>query len=129
MLVLGALALSIPAASLAAGGGSAGDQQYTDPFANTTTARSTATAPAGTSTAIPAPAPATATAPASTPAPDTTPGATATADPATATADPTAATASPSTLAFTGFDSRLAGALGATMIAGGLILRRRARRA
>jgi len=111
------LALSVPAASLASGGGSAGDQQYTDPFANTTTAKSTTTAPAATSTATPAPA----TAPASAPAPVT--------PTATAAATTTSTTVAPSTLPFTGFDSRLAGALGVSMIAGGMILRRRTRRA
>ncbi len=40
MLLLGALALAIPAVTLASGGGSAGDQQYTDPFAGTAPGKS-----------------------------------------------------------------------------------------
>ena len=125
ILVLAALGLAVPAATLAAGGGgSAGDQQYTDPFAGTSTPSSThtATTPAPTTTAAattPAPAPPdTATTPAPAPA-----AASADSAPATAT------TARPTTLAFTGYDSWLAAGLGAAMIGGGVLLRRRVRRA
>jgi hypothetical protein len=128
ILVLAALALAVPAATLASGpGGSAGDQQYTDPFAgtsnpattHTTTHTATTPAPAPATTPAPAatstaPAPA-APAPAASTAPDTTP----------ATSTP----ARPTSLAFTGYDSWLAGGLGVAMVGGGVLLRRRARRA
>ncbi len=128
ILVLTALAMAVPAATLASGGGgSAGDQQYTDPFAGTsnpsgthTTKTHPATKPAPAATA---PAPAASAPAASTPAPATTAPA---ASPATTT---TASTARPTTLPFTGYDSWLAAGLGAALVAGGALLRRRARRA
>jgi hypothetical protein len=131
ILVLAALGLAVPAATLAAGGGSAGDQQYTDPFAGTphpAGSTHTATTPPPTTTPAPtttAPAPAAST-PA--PAPSTTP--LPAAPPATAVTSTASAptTARPTTLPFTGYDSWLAGALGVAMIGAGVILRRRARR-
>ena len=65
MLLLGALALAIPAVTLASGGGSAGDQQYTDPFAGTAPGKSKPkTTTTGTPTTSSQPA---ATTPAATP--------------------------------------------------------------
>ena len=132
--LLVALALAVPAVTLASGGGSAGDQQYTDPFAGTPTPQ---THTGGTQTAtLTATAPAPATTPASagtTPATGTRPPA-ATPAPATATSAPAVSAASattstrPTTLPFTGYDSWLAAGLGAGMVAGGIVLRRRARR-
>lgn len=124
LLVLGALALAVPAATLAAGGGgSAGDNQYTDPFANShsaTSATATSPAPATTSSSPATVAPTTTSAP---PAPTptvSTPAPTATL--ATGTAG-----ATPRTLPYTGFDGLLAGALGVGLITGGAALRRRSR--
>jgi LPXTG-motif cell wall-anchored protein len=115
MLVMGVLALSVPAVTLAnGGGGSAGDQQYTDPFAGTST-------PTSTSHTTP---PATATAPATTSFSQPVP----VAAPATGTtSDPTATIAATSTnqLPYTGYDGWLAAALGFVMVAGGMVLRRR----
>ena len=62
-MLLGALALAVPAVTLASGGGSAGDQQYTDPFAGTpapgkSKPKTTATTPPPTTSTAPAtPAP------------------------------------------------------------------------
>jgi len=135
ILALFALALAVPAATLAAGGGSAGDQQYTDPFAGTSTPTATShpttptsTTPAPATTTAPPPVDSTPaqTAPAPTAATATTPSASASADGSATTTD---STARPTTLAFTGYDSWLAGGLGFAMVAGGITLRRRARRA
>ncbi|HEY5396037.1 MAG TPA: hypothetical protein VIL16_11635 [Trebonia sp.] len=133
LLVLGALVLSVPAVTLASGGGSAGDQQYTDPFAGTSTPTTGASHTAThTQTATPPPttAPPTATAPptgtappTSTVAPTTGTG-TLTSDPSNM---PTATTASRQ-LPYTGYDGWLAGGLGFTMVSAGLVLRRRVRR-
>jgi hypothetical protein len=128
ILVLAALGLAVPAATLASGGGgSAGDQQYTDPFAGSSNPASTTSTH---TTTRPAPAPT--TTPATTPAPPAT--STAPAPPAaptasTGTSAATATTARPTTLPFTGYDSWLAGGLGVAMVGGGVLLRRRARRA
>jgi LPXTG-motif cell wall-anchored protein len=125
LLLLGALALAVPAATLASGGGSAGDQQYTDPFANTpapSTHTTTHTAPV---TPAPAPAP-TPAAPATSTVPSSTPTVSAA---TTAAADPTTPTATTAnTLPRTGYDSRLAGAAGLALTAAGLLLRARLRR-
>jgi hypothetical protein len=133
VLVIAALALAGPAAALASGGGgSAGDQQYTDPFAGTSnptsthSQTSTATTPAAT-------APATATAPV--PAPATVPATSTAPPPATPAQAPptggsgTATSTRPTQLPFTGYDSWVAAGLGAAMVAGGLVMRRRLRRA
>lgn len=120
LLLIGLLALSVPAVSFAGGGGSAGDQQYTDPFAGTTT---------------PTSATQTATLTATTPQPTTS--ATAAAPPpastTTAAGDgPVATTAStssqPAQLAFTGYDGWLAAAIGAALVTAGMTLRHRLRR-
>lgn len=123
LLLLGLLTLAAPALALA--GGSAGDQQYTDPLTGTHT--QTHPSSSGTPTAS--------TPTASTPTPGTTSGAT------TSAAVPTATTASaPNSttttskqavrqLPRTGYDSWLAGSLGGLLMIGGLGLRRRTRRA
>jgi LPXTG-motif cell wall-anchored protein len=131
MLLLGALALAVPAVTLASGGGSAGDQQYTDPFASTppktkSTPQTTATTPPPTTATAPA-----STAPAA-PAPTTTSQATPVASTATSS-DPTTPTATiasstAGTLPHTGYDSWLAAALGFVLVSGGLLLRARLRR-
>lgn len=129
MLLLVLLALAVPAVSLA--GGSAGDQQYTDPFAGGSgssgshTAGTTTSAPAQT-TSSPAPAQTTPSA-----APSTTPAASTSADPTTAAAVPTTAgepTAtmaggSSTTLPYTGYDAWTAVGFGVTLVAGGAALR------
>lgn len=121
-----ALALAVPAATLAANGGSAGDQQYTDPFAGTPTPTSTTPAPGP----APATAPVASTPSAGTPAPVTaTPAASPAAGSETPAATTTPVPTHPTELPFTGYDSWLAAGLGAAMVAGGLMLRRRARRA
>jgi uncharacterized protein HemX len=132
MLLLGALALSVPAVTLASGGGSAGDQQYTDPFAGTpppskSKPKTTVTTPPPTTPTAPAPASAPTPAPATTPASATaTPVASTSSDPTTPTA--TIATSTAGTLAHTGYDSWLAAALGFALVGGGLGLRARLRR-
>jgi LPXTG-motif cell wall-anchored protein len=153
MLVLGALALAVPAATLAAGGGSAGDNQYTDPFASSTAPTTashtqptvtTAPAPAVTSTTAPATAAPPATAPPTTappaaapptsastvPVTPTTPIATTDTDlPATATATASAAAAGTTVtpLPHTGFEDWLAAVAGLVLVAGGLTLRAKTR--
>lgn len=117
-----ALALAIPAVTLASGGGSAGDQQYTDPFAGSSKTTSTVTS---TQTA-PTTSPATTTAPASSaPAPTTSaPVQSSTVAPST---DPTATTAL-NQLPYTGYNGWLAAMLGFALVAAGVIVRRRLRR-
>lgn len=127
LLLLGALALTVPAVTVASGGGSAGDQQYTDPFATQpgSGASHKSTKPSTTTTAPPA---ATSTAPA--PAANTTTPVTAGSDPTTATT-PTATTAlstSAKTLPYTGYDSWLAAGFGLVLAGAGLGLRRKAQR-
>jgi predicted flap endonuclease-1-like 5' DNA nuclease len=100
------LALAFPAAALA--GGSAGDNQYSDPFGNTQPSQ--------------APPAVTNTTPAATP-------------PATSTSAPAAAPSSSSRasttaeasgqLPRTGLDLRLVGGIGIVLVAGGIALRRR----
>jgi hypothetical protein len=123
MLLLVLVALAVPAASLA--GGSAGDQQYTDPFAGGSGGSGSHTA--GTTTSSPAPAQTT-----SSPAPPTTVAAsTNSADPTTAAAvsttagEPTATMASGSSteLPHTGYDAWTAVGFGLTLVAGGAALR------
>jgi hypothetical protein len=129
--MLAAFALAVPAGALA--GGSAGNQQYTDPFAGSTGATQTKTQAAATAPATTAPA---TTAPAATPPPATTSPDTATTGPPTtgpsttdpSTTDPTTtADATATTLPYTGYADWAAGALGAGLIALGLTLRLRTR--
>lgn len=128
MLLLGAVALAVPAVTLAAGGGSAGDQQYTDPFAGTAPGKSK---PKTTTTGTPA----TSTQPAATtPPPTATPTTSVTPVASTSSASdpttPTATIASSTTgeLPHTGYDGWLAAALGFALVGGGLGLRARLRR-
>ena len=126
MLLLGALALAVPAVALAGGGGSAGDQQYTDPFAGTSPGKSK---PKTTTTS----APTTSSAPAtSTPPPTPTTSVTPVASTSTASdpTTPTATIASTTTgeLPRTGYDGWLAAGLGFALVGGGLGLRVRLRR-
>jgi hypothetical protein len=123
MLVLVLVALAVPAASLA--GGSAGDQQYTDPFAGGSGGSASHTA--ATTRSSPAPAQTT-----SSVAPSTTGAAsTSAADPTTAaavsttTGEPTATIASGSstTLPHTGYDVWTAVGFGLTLVVGGAALR------
>jgi hypothetical protein len=127
MLLLILVALAVPAVSLA--GGSAGDQQYTDPFGGSSGSGSHSA-----STSTPSPAPTTSSPAQTTPsaAPSTTPAAsTNSADPTTAAAVPTTAgeptatmAGGPSTtLPYTGYDAWTAVGFGLTLLAGGAALR------
>ena len=131
-LVLAVACLGAPAIALA--GGSAGDQQYTDPFSGGSPGggSATATAPAQTETAT-APAQTTpAESPDTTPAPtapaDTTPSETTPVEPSTEP-DPTATVAAPSTgtLPYTGYAAWTAAGFGAVLLGAGLALRLRTR--
>jgi hypothetical protein len=127
MLLLGALALAVPAVTLASGGGSAGDQQYTDPFAGTSPGKSK---PKTTTTS--APPTTTSSAPATTPAPTPTTSATPVASTSTAS-DPTTPTATIASttggqLPHTGYDGWLAATLGFALVGAELGLRARLRR-
>lgn len=114
MLALAAaLALGPIAAALANGGPSAGNNQYSDPLANTTTT---------THQSAPSP-PATTTA---TPPPVTSPPVSTTADPTT-TSTGTTSTAGKKSLPNTGYDAWLGGAFGVFLVAGGIAVRRRYR--
>jgi hypothetical protein len=136
LVVLGALALTVPAIALA--GGSAGNNQYTNPFGSSTTSQppppqtSSTTAPETTTSSAPpetqtssTPPPATAV------SPDTATSAV-TSDPTEPTA--TAASPDPATstagkgLPRTGYAVAEIAGFGLVMIAGGLVIRRRARR-
>jgi hypothetical protein len=123
MLLLILVALAVPAVSFA--GGSAGDQQYTDPFGGGSSGSGSHTA--ATTTSSPAPAQTTASA-----APSTTPAApTSSADPTTAAAVPTTAGEPTATMAsgsstelpHTGYDAWTAVGFGLTLVAGGAALR------
>lgn len=108
LLAFGAALTLGPAGALACSPTSAGDCQYTDPLANTTTTTTHQAAP-----------------PPVTTAPATTPQYTA---PATTSADPaptTTAASGKKTLAFTGYDAWVAGALGVLMVGAGIAVRRR----
>jgi LPXTG-motif cell wall-anchored protein len=125
-MLLAALALAVPAVTLASGGGSAGDQQYTDPFAGTP-----APGKSKPKTTATTPPPATSTAPAAAPPPpptSATPVAStsSSSDPTTPTA--TIASSTAGTLPHTGYDDRLAAALGFVLVGGGLLIRARLRR-
>ena len=127
MLLLVLVALAVPAVSLA--GGSAGDQQYTDPFAGGSSGGSgshtagTHTSGPATTTSRPAPAQSS-----SSPAPVAS---TSAADPTTATpvattaGEPTATMAggSSTSLPYTGYDAWTAVGFGLTLVAGGAVLR------
>jgi cytoskeletal protein RodZ len=137
LIVLGALALMVPAFALA--GGSAGNNQYTNPLGSTSPSSPPATS--STSSAPPATTPPATTPPATTPettpatTPETTPASTAedttSSDVPTATAAAapgTTETSGPS-LPRTGYlDWEVAG-FGAVLLAGGVVIRRRVRRA
>jgi hypothetical protein len=134
LIVLGALALALPALALA--GGSAGNNQYTNPFGSTTPASPPATS--STSSAPPATTPATTPA-ATTPASTTPPSSTAAASAgATTTAEPTATAAAggaPSTtsgsgpsLPRTGYVAGEAAGFGLVLLVSGMVIRRRIQR-
>jgi LPXTG-motif cell wall-anchored protein len=139
LVVLGAFALAVPAVALA--GGSAGNNQYTNPFGGSTTAPQTTSAPPQTSSTT-APQTSTASAPPTTASPPATTSVSAagtstsvvtSSDP---TSDPTAtAAASPGGATTTGgkglpntgyADWEIAG-FGLVMLAGGFVIRRRRR--
>jgi hypothetical protein len=111
--------LSGPTAAALASGGSAGDQQYTDPFGSTKTS--------STHTASSQPA-------ATTPAPSTTNATVATSTVSGSTPVATAATSTASagtgkTLPYTGLDLWTVSGLGLTLLVSGLLIRFRSRRA
>lgn len=123
LVSLGLLALLAgPTVALAQGGGSAGDQQYTDPFGSTTHASTTQTQTQTTSAPVTTPA-ATSTTPATAPAT-----ATAGSD-TTSTPVATAASSSGKTLPYTGLDLWTVVGVGLTLMASGLLIRVRSRRA
>jgi LPXTG-motif cell wall-anchored protein len=135
LVVLGALALTVPAVALA--GGSAGNNQYTNPFGSGTTSQPTKTTPPQTSsTTVPetttsAPPPATAVSPATTsPATETTSAVTTASGPtATAAAAPgVGTTAGGKGLPRTGYGVWEIAGFGLVMLAGGFFVRRRGRR-
>jgi LPXTG-motif cell wall-anchored protein len=111
-LVLALLVLAIPVAAIAAGGGSAGDQQYVDPLAHTPTVH---------------PAPTSTSGPASSAAPIDTPAATPASTVTLTSNDGLAKTSAQ--LPYTGYNVSLAAGLGFVLLLGGVGLRRRARRA
>jgi hypothetical protein len=123
LVCLGLLALLAgPTVALAQGGGSAGDQQYTDPFGSTTHSSTThtQTQPQQTTTSAPVTTP---------PATSTTPATvTSTAD-AGSTPVATAASSSGKTLPYTGLDLWTVVGVGLTLMASGLLIRVRSRRA
>jgi hypothetical protein len=123
MLMLALVALAVPAVSVA--GGSAGDQQYTDPFgggSGSQTAPATTTA-AASATRTAAPQTQTQTAPVQTSAPSTVASQTA-ATPSTTAGEPTATMATSSTtLPYTGYDAWTAIGFGLTLVAGGAVIR------
>jgi LPXTG-motif cell wall-anchored protein len=146
LLLLGLVALTVPVAALANGGGSAGDQQYVDPV-NRKTSSSSSTTPSstgssnsgnsgssgssGSSNATPSSGSSTSS------SPPPTSSSTLTATPATTSAatTPVATTATTTTtgrtskqLPYTGYDDRIAAGLGALLVLGGFALRRRTRR-
>jgi LPXTG-motif cell wall-anchored protein len=135
LIVLGGFALAVPAIALA--GGSAGNNQYTNPFgggsgpaSQTTTAppqtSSTTAAPPSTS-AAPSPTPSTSAAPPPTATTATTSGVS-TSDPtATAAASSATATTGAGRLPHTGYAEWEVAGFGIVMIAGGLVIRRRRR--
>jgi hypothetical protein len=122
LVCLGLLALLAgPTVALAQGGGSAGDQQYTDPFGSTTHSSTThtQTQPQQTTTAPVTTPPATSTTPATV---------TSSAD-AGSTPVATAASSNGKTLPYTGLDLWTVVGVGLTLMASGLLIRVRSRRA
>jgi LPXTG-motif cell wall-anchored protein len=113
-LVLALLVLALPVAAIAAGGGSAGDQQYVDPLAHTPTAQHS---PASSSTSGASSSPTWSSTPAATPASTVT---LTSNDDVTKTSDQ---------LPHTGYNDSLAAGLGFVLLVGGIGLRRRTRRA
>jgi hypothetical protein len=125
LLLLAAIAFAVPAVTFASGAGSAGDQQYTDPFGGSSSPGKSK--PKTTTTS----APTTSTEPASTApaATSTTPVAsTSTASDPTTTPTATIASTTAGQLPRTGYDGWLAAALGFVLVGGGLGLRARLRR-
>jgi LPXTG-motif cell wall-anchored protein len=133
LVVLGTLALAVPAVALA--GGSAGNNQYTNPFGSGTTSQPTTTASPQTSSTT---APVTTTSsppPASTQSAATaTTSVVTTTDPAsgptaTAAASGAGATTGGKALPRTGYAEWELAGFGLVLVAGGLVIRRRSRRA
>jgi hypothetical protein len=123
LVCLGLLALLAgPTVALAQGGGSAGDQQYTDPFGSTThsSTTQTQTQPQQTTTTAPVTTP---------PATNTTPATVTSSADAGSTADATAAASNGKTLPYTGLDLWTVVGVGLTLMASGLLIRVRSRRA
>jgi cytoskeletal protein RodZ len=116
LLVLGLLSVLGPAAALAAGG-SAGDNQYVDPLAgghsNSGSSAGSSATSSGTASSTPSSGSAAAASSTATTPTGTT---------ASTTGDPKA---NAKTLPFTGFSDWQAAGLGAVLLAGGLVLRRR----
>jgi hypothetical protein len=123
LIVLGALALTVPSTALA-GGPSAGDQQYIDPLAGSGHHGSSHSHGSGNSS----------TAPATSPAPTTS------ATPSVSSSSTSSSTVSASTTAtrstahdpskglpMTGFDALLAAFVGVFLVASGVLLHRAAR--
>jgi LPXTG-motif cell wall-anchored protein len=123
LLVLLAATVLGPAAALAASGPSAGDNQYTDPLKSTTTTASKPAKSASTTTPAATPPPSTSSGTINTAPPVAT--ATTTAPTATIATTASSATSTSATLPRTGYDSWLAAALGAGLVAAGLSVRRR----
>jgi hypothetical protein len=121
LVCLGLLALLAgPTVALAQGGGSAGDQQYTDPFGSTTHSSTTQTQPQQTTTSAPATTP---------PATSTTPATVTSSADAGSTPVATAASSNGKTLPYTGLDLWTVVGVGLTLMASGLLIRVRSRRA
>jgi hypothetical protein len=134
LVVLGALALAVPAVALA--GGSAGNNQYTNPFGSGTTSQPSTPPPQTSSTAASQTASSTSP-PATTVSPATVTTSVVTTSDPTATSEPTATAASPAAGTTTGGEGlprtgyavwEIAG-FGLVMVAGGFVIRRRGRRA
>ncbi len=130
LLLLGLLALALPVAALADGGGSAGDQQYVDPLAHQpTTPHSSPSRTPSAPTPAPTSTPASPSSSASTLSANTSTTPTATTASGTTTSSSSRATVKAGQqLPYTGYDGRLAAGLGFVLVLGGVGLRRRARR-
>jgi cytoskeletal protein RodZ len=117
LIVLGLLAALGPAVALA-DGGSAGDNQYVDPLSGVHTHSGGSSGSSSGSSGATSSAPASSSAAAGT--------STATTPTATSAATSTDPSGKSKTLPFTGFADWQAAGLGALLLAGGLVLRRRA---